>query len=67
MIAKKALGLPLKGLRFAIKSGDTFVKNASTQVTRFKTRFDERKRKWLLTSSLRQNATTLTLLSKRMF
>ena len=43
MIAKKALGLPLKGLRFAIKSGDTFVKNASTQVTRFKTRFDEKK------------------------
>ena len=45
MIAKKALGLPLKGLRFAIKSGDTFVKNASTQVTRFKTRFDENKAK----------------------
>ncbi|MEJ6068088.1 fatty acid desaturase, partial [Psychrobacter sp. 16-Bac2893] len=45
MIAKKALGLPLKGLRFAIKSGDTFVKNASIQVTRFKTRFDENKAK----------------------
>lgn len=43
MIAKKALGLPLKGLRFAIKSGDTLVKTASTQVTRFKTRFDEKK------------------------
>ena len=45
MIAKKALGLPLKGLRFAIKSGDTLVKAASTQVTRFKTRFDENKAK----------------------
>ena len=45
MIAKKALGLPLKGLRFAIKSGDTFVKTASTQFTRFKTRFDENKAK----------------------
>ena len=45
MIAKKALGLPLKGLRFAIKSGDTLVKNASIQVTRFKTRFDENKAK----------------------
>ena len=45
MIAKKALGLPLKGLRFAIKSGDTLVKNATTQVTRFKTRFDENKAK----------------------
>ena len=45
MIAKKALGLPLKGLRFAIKSGDTLVKTASTQVTRFKTRFDENKAK----------------------
>ncbi|MGO3640548.1 MAG: fatty acid desaturase, partial [Psychrobacter sp.] len=40
MIAKKALGLPLKGLRFAIKSGDTLVKAASTQASRFKTRFD---------------------------
>ncbi|SLJ84387.1 Stearoyl-CoA 9-desaturase [Psychrobacter sp. DAB_AL43B] len=45
MIAKKALGLPLKGLRFAIKSGDTLVKTASTQVTRFKARFDENKAK----------------------
>lgn len=45
MIAKKALGLPLKGLRFAIKSGDTLVKNASIHVTRFKTRFDENKAK----------------------
>ena len=45
MIAKKALGLPLKGLRFAIKSGNTLVKAASTQVTRFKTRFDENKAK----------------------
>ena len=45
MIAKRALGLPLKGLRFAIKSGDTLVKAASTQVTRFKTRFDENKAK----------------------
>ena len=43
MIAKKALGLPLKGLRFAIKSGDTLIKAASTQATRFKTRFDESK------------------------
>lgn len=43
MIAKKALGLPLKGLRFAIKSGDTIAKSASTQMTRFKTRFDENK------------------------
>ncbi|HAR75176.1 MAG TPA: fatty acid desaturase, partial [Psychrobacter sp.] len=45
MIAKKALSLPLKGLRFALKSGDTLVKTASTQVTRFKTRFDENKAK----------------------
>ncbi len=45
MIAKKALGFPLKGLRFAIKSGDTLVKAASVQVTRFKTRFDENKTK----------------------
>lgn len=52
MIAKKALGLPLKGLRFAIKSGDTLVKTASTQVTRFKTRFDEKRRKLLLMSNL---------------
>lgn len=40
MIAKKALGLPLKGLRFAIKSGDTLVQTATTQVTRFKMWFD---------------------------
>ena len=45
MIAKKALGFPLKGLRFAIKSGDTLIKAASIQVTRFKTRFDENKTK----------------------
>ena len=43
MIAKKALGLPLKGLRFAIKSGDTLIKAASTQVTHLKMRFDESK------------------------
>ena len=45
MIAKKALGFPLKGLRFAIKSGDTLVKAASVQVSRFKTRYDENKTK----------------------
>ena len=43
MIAKKALGLPLKGVRFAIKSGDALIKTANNQVTRFKTRFDEKK------------------------
>ncbi len=45
MIAKKAMGLPLKGLRFAIKSGDSILQNATTQVTRFKTWFDDTKAK----------------------
>ncbi|MGO1687574.1 MAG: acyl-CoA desaturase, partial [Psychrobacter sp.] len=45
MIAKKALGLPLKGLRFAIKSGDMLTRTASTQVARFKTRLDENRAK----------------------
>ena len=41
MIAKKAIGLPLKGLRLAIKSGDALLQTASTQVTRLKRRLDQ--------------------------
>ncbi len=48
MIAKKAIGLPLKGLRFAIKSGDTILQNATVQATRFKTWFDDAKAKGAL-------------------
>ena len=54
MIAKKAIGLPLKGLRFAIKSGDTILQNATVQATRFKTWFDDAKAK----SALNEQPTT---------
>lgn len=43
MIARKAMGLPLKGLRLAIKSGDTLIQTAGTQALRFKTWFDDTK------------------------
>ena len=43
MIARKAMGLPLKGLRLAIKSGDTLIQTAGTQALRFKTWFDDSK------------------------
>ncbi|WP_250162586.1 hypothetical protein [Psychrobacter sp. WY6] len=66
MIAKKALGLPLKGLRFAIKSGDTLIKAASTQATRFKTRFDESKTASSLNEPPLPNATTLMLRESKM-
>lgn len=43
MIAKTAIGLPLKGLRFAIKSGDAIIQTAGTQALRFKTWLDDDK------------------------
>lgn len=43
MIAKTAMGLPLKGLRLAIKSSDTLIQSAGTQALRFKTWFDNDK------------------------
>lgn len=43
MIAKTAMGLPLKGLRLAIKSSDTLIQTAGTQALRLKTWFDEDK------------------------
>nr|WP_299037992.1 fatty acid desaturase [uncultured Psychrobacter sp.] len=43
MIAKKVIGLPLKGLRLAMKSGDTLIQNAGTQALRVKTWFDNNK------------------------
>ena len=45
MIAKKVIGLPLKGLRFAIKSGDTLIQHAGTQALRIKTWLDTSKSK----------------------
>ena len=45
MIAKKVIGLPLKGLRFAIKSGDTLIQHAGTQALRVKTWLDTGKSK----------------------
>ncbi len=49
MIAKKALGLPLKGLRFAIKSGDALLQTAGTQALRVKSWLDDHKSESLLT------------------
>ncbi len=43
MIAKKVIGLPLKGLRLAIKSSDTLIQNAGTQALRVKTWYDNSK------------------------
>ena len=43
MIAKKVIGLPLTGLRLAMKSGDTLIQNAGTQALRVKTWFDNNK------------------------
>ena len=37
------MGLPLKGPRLAIKSGDTLIQTAGTQALRFKTWFDDSK------------------------
>ena len=45
MIAKKVIGLPLKGLRLAIKSGDTLIQHAGTQALRVKTWLDTEKGK----------------------
>ena len=45
MIAKKVIGLPLKGLRLAIKSGDTIIQHAGTQALRVKTWLDTDKSK----------------------
>ena len=45
MIAKKVIGLPLKGLRFAMKSGDTLIQHAGTQALRVKTWLDTGKSK----------------------
>ncbi|HCT72945.1 MULTISPECIES: fatty acid desaturase [Psychrobacter] len=45
MIAKKVIGLPLKGLRFAVKSGDTLIQHAGTQALRIKTWLDTSKSK----------------------
>ena len=45
MIAKKVIGLPLKGLRLAIKSGDTLIQYAGTQALRVKTWLDTEKGK----------------------
>lgn len=43
MMAKKVIGLPLKGLRFAMKSSDMIIQNAGTQALRFKTWLDNGK------------------------
>lgn len=43
MIAKKVIGLPLKGLRLAMKSSDTLIQTAGTQALRVKTWFDNNK------------------------
>ena len=45
MIAKKVIGLPLKGLRLAMKSGDTLIQHAGTQALRVKTWLDTSKSK----------------------
>jgi len=42
MIAKKAMGLPLKGLRFAIQSGDALIQTAGTGALRFKTWLEDK-------------------------
>ena len=63
MIAKKVIGLPLKGLRLAIKSGDTLIQHAGTQALRVKTWLDTEKGKidaaadtQLVTTSCDKNA-----------
>jgi len=43
MIAKKVIGLPLKGLRLAMKSSDALIQTAGTQALRVKTWFDNNK------------------------